>query len=81
MENRKKLKIPTSRLAFLGVTWRTGNAFLLKDGLMYLVRLEKKGERFYYGFSGTHFYLFSYSQCFPYRISNCIFSCDNLTDL
>ena len=32
MENRKK-KIPTSRLAFLGVTQRTGNTFLLKDGL------------------------------------------------
>ena len=34
MENRKKKKkIPTSRLAFLGVTRRTGNTFLLKDGL------------------------------------------------
>ena len=32
IKNRKK-KIPNSRLAFLAVTRRTGNDFLLKDGL------------------------------------------------
>ena len=37
LKTEKKKKIPTSRRAFLAVTRRTGNDFLLKDGLIYLI--------------------------------------------
>ena len=69
MKNGKqgKKKIPTSRLALLGVTRRTGNTFLLKDGLSYIYSRDATFPTFCFN-------RISYFLVIKFEIQSCLMS-------